>query len=166
MFCGRCLKFKPSAAYETFLYEQTMLKQYNESFQRWGRGFIDLYWDQCRRCRAKDIMVFLEHREQILEGGHPLEERKSLGLKRKDGEPVKLTCGDELKVMRNERGYSKLESRHALEERRSLRLKGKDDKALKITFRAALALASNGREYNELVHKWETWEEIFWKLEI
>jgi hypothetical protein len=165
IFCGRCLRFKPSASYETFPYEQMMLKKYNEGFQRWGEEIIDLYGNQCRRCRTKDIMVFLEHREQILEGGHSLEGRKSLGLKRKGGEPLKLTCGEALNVMRNERGHKKLESRHPLE-RKSLGLKREDDDSLKIAFREVLTLASNEREYNELVHRWETWEEVFWKLEI
>jgi hypothetical protein len=42
IFCGRCLKFQPSAAYDTFLYEQMMLKKYNEGFQKWGEEIIDL----------------------------------------------------------------------------------------------------------------------------
>jgi hypothetical protein len=131
-----------------------------------GRRDYRLVLEPMSEVQDERYMVFLEHREQILEGGHSLEERKSLGLKRKDGEPLKLTCGEALKVMRNERGHNKLASRHPLEERKSLGLKRKDDDPLKITFREALTLASNEREYNELVHRWETWEEVFWKLEI
>jgi hypothetical protein len=57
IFCRRCLKFKPSATYDTFPYEQMMLKKYNKGVQRWGEKIIDLYWNQCRRCRTKDILV-------------------------------------------------------------------------------------------------------------
>ena len=78
------MKYKLGEAFEESERERN-LEEYGEEVDSWRIGSGEWY-NECRRCRAKAIMVILENREEVLEDGDPREVGKSLGLKRMGAE--------------------------------------------------------------------------------
>lgn len=83
--CEGCSKYKPDKAFDEFAWETDKLKELREDIALMGEGEIKWYLDYCcRRCRAKEILLSLEHRREVFEDGDdPTEDRKSLGLMKK-----------------------------------------------------------------------------------
>jgi hypothetical protein len=81
-YCCDCLKYKPDAAFDGFEFEREMLEKHKARIARMEREEVEGYWDLCRRCRAKLLLEYLEHREVAYEDGNVWENREILGLKR------------------------------------------------------------------------------------
>jgi hypothetical protein len=85
--CWECVKYKPESAFGEFPWEAKMME--NVSYWIENLAEQDLWWyrNGCRRCRARYLLVVSEKREEVREDRcNPFEERKSLGLKRIEGD--------------------------------------------------------------------------------
>lgn len=78
--CDGCFKYKHRSAFERFEFEEQMARKHEREIDALEVEDVQWYEKQCRRCRAKILLLFLEKRGELLGAGNPSEERKSLGL--------------------------------------------------------------------------------------
>jgi hypothetical protein len=67
--CAQCQRYKPLNAFEGFAFEEDMRIKYHKEIAEIDRN-CGLYWEQCRRCRAKLLKTKLEKRLEVFERGN------------------------------------------------------------------------------------------------
>jgi len=79
--CEGCNKYKPQKAYERSSFEEETLLKFSKELEDSEREDVERYNDQCRRCRAKMLLVVFEKEEEMFEKPQICDEER-IGLKR------------------------------------------------------------------------------------
>lgn len=104
-YCGGCLKYKPEEAFAKSEYEKSIEDEgLEEDWQVTVENVCEDITQQCRRCRAKAILIHVEKRDHWREIQIVEEERTSLGLRRLDWEEL-IIDGDPLREKMTEQEF-------------------------------------------------------------
>ncbi|KAH8685636.1 hypothetical protein BGZ60DRAFT_395690 [Tricladium varicosporioides] len=96
--CPGCEIYKPASAYERFPLEYSTHEVFCRQIKAFLACDLDWYESQCRRCRAKFLLVVFWQKEEVLEGWWHDGSRKSVGLRVRGwgrGEAMNLDVGKE-----------------------------------------------------------------------
>ncbi|CZR60387.1 uncharacterized protein PAC_10283 [Phialocephala subalpina] len=103
--CGGCLKYKPEEAFAKSEYEKSIeAKGLEEDWQVTVENVCEGITQQCRRCRAKAILLHVEKRDEWRENQIVEEERTSLGLRKLDWQNL-IVDGDPLREKMTEQEF-------------------------------------------------------------
>ncbi|KAF4624430.1 hypothetical protein G7Y89_g13744 [Cudoniella acicularis] len=87
--CEGCWVYKPSSAFGRFDLEVETYRAFWKEIDCFEKEDIEWYGSQCRRCRAKFLLVVLWRKEEIFDDSVVDCERESLGVRRRRSEAVK-----------------------------------------------------------------------------
>ncbi|KAE8445289.1 hypothetical protein EG329_013527 [Mollisiaceae sp. DMI_Dod_QoI] len=104
LYCGGCAKYKKEEAFLTSKYEESITEKGIENWEETIEETWEGITQQCRRCRAKAILVHVEHRTEWFDDEIVEEDRTSLGLRKLDWE-VYIMDGDPLRAKMTEKEF-------------------------------------------------------------
>ncbi|KAF8864969.1 hypothetical protein BDZ45DRAFT_668892 [Acephala macrosclerotiorum] len=103
--CGGCMKYKREECFAKSEYEELIeTRGLEEDWQVTVENVCKGITQQCRRCRAKAILIHVERRDEWKENQIVEEERASLGLRKLDWKKL-IVDGDPLREKTTEQEY-------------------------------------------------------------
>ncbi|TVY57015.1 hypothetical protein LCER1_G000973 [Lachnellula cervina] len=80
--CEGCVRYKPEGAYGRCVFEEGMFLKHRKEIGALEAADVEWYERQCKRCRVKLLMVFMDRKKEFFEDPEWVYEKESLGLLR------------------------------------------------------------------------------------